>query len=110
FIPKLKQHLLPRIQRLLAPHLWTQHADPHELSGNWTGVALHNDRIFTHQLMQISYTTYDVRREYDVVRLKAGPDVMITEDPSGWDADNSTGAPPYRYARIMGIFHTDVRF
>ncbi|KAH6868963.1 hypothetical protein BKA70DRAFT_1242706 [Coprinopsis sp. MPI-PUGE-AT-0042] len=57
FIPKLKKHLLPRIQRHLTLDLSTQDRNLPELSKDWTGVALHNNRIFTHQLMQVSYTT-----------------------------------------------------
>jgi hypothetical protein len=60
--------------------------------------------------MRISYTTYDVRREDDVLRLKAEPNVMVMEDRLGWNATDSSNAPPYRYAQVLGIFHADVRF
>jgi hypothetical protein len=80
--------------------------------GDWTNVTLHNDRIYTHQLMRISYTTYDIRREDDVVRIKADPNVMVLKDTLAWssDTENASNAPPYRYARVLGIFHADVRF
>jgi hypothetical protein len=113
FIPKLKIHLLPRIlNRLNSPSCSPQAGEG--VGGDWTSITLHNDRIYAHQLMRISYTTYDIRREDDVVRLKADPNVMVLEDsltrqrPS--DAENLSSAPPYRYARVLGICHADVRF
>jgi hypothetical protein len=110
FLPQLKKYLLPRILRLLAPHLYARESS-HGPSGaaeadSWTKVVLNDDRIYHHQSMRVRYTTYDVRRAEDIIRLKGDPNVMVLAE------HHSPGSslPPYRYARILGIFHANVRF
>jgi hypothetical protein len=80
--------------------------------GDWTNVTLHNDQIYTHQLMQISYTTYNICHKDDVVRIKADPNVMVLKDCDTLarppDVGNGSQASPYRYACVLGIFHADV--
>lgn len=72
----------------------------------WTSVVLHNERVYEHQIMRATYTTYDVRRAEDIIRVKGEPNVMVLKEQHLPD----TAAPPYRYARVLGIFHADVRF
>jgi hypothetical protein len=51
--------------------------------------------------MQVHYTTYDLRREYDTVNPRSHGDVMVL---SGEMAPTH----PYWYARVLGIYHMDV--
>ncbi|KAH6893803.1 hypothetical protein BKA70DRAFT_1534526 [Coprinopsis sp. MPI-PUGE-AT-0042] len=109
FIPKLKRHLFPRIRRLLAPDLCFRTSvaalDEQYTEEECAGVTLHNNKVFTHQIMNVKYTTYDVRREEDIVHLKARPSVMVLDN----NYTSASNAYPYRYARVLGIFHADVR-
>lgn len=58
--------------------------------------------------MQVNYTTYDMRREYDIVNPRKHSDIMTVSS----DFDPSTGScqsgHPFRYARVLGIYHADV--
>ncbi|KAH6869013.1 hypothetical protein BKA70DRAFT_1452213 [Coprinopsis sp. MPI-PUGE-AT-0042] len=113
FIPQLKRFLLPRIQHLLAPHLYARvpktNSGAPQPGGDWAGVVTYNNRIYSHQIMQVKYTTYDVRREVDIIRLKAELNVMVLADKRDEHGSPST-SPPYRYAQVLGIFHTNVMF
>lgn len=50
--------------------------------------------------MQVHYTTYDMRREYDTINPRTHADVMVL-------SGESTPSHPYWYARILGIYHLD---
>jgi hypothetical protein len=52
--------------------------------------------------MRINYTTYDVRRDTDTIKLGSYPDIMVKSPETG------PGAQPYWYARVIGIFHAHV--
>ena len=58
--------------------------------------------------MQANYTTYDIRREYDIININKHADVMT----AAMDLDPETGKAesghPFAYARVLGIFHCDV--
>ncbi|KAH6905097.1 hypothetical protein BKA70DRAFT_1431183 [Coprinopsis sp. MPI-PUGE-AT-0042] len=110
FLPKLKRFLLPRIQHLLAPELYVLHDPstlPEEEDPEWRSVDLHRDRIYFLQTMRTKYTTYDVRREQDTLRVKSESNIMVLDTRGG---TTSSQRHPYRYARVLGIFHADVRF
>jgi hypothetical protein len=51
--------------------------------------------------MQVHYTTYDMRRNYDTINPKTHADVMVL-------SGESTPSHPYWYARVMGIYHVDM--
>jgi hypothetical protein len=50
--------------------------------------------------MQVHYTTYDMRREYDTVNPRTHPDIMVL-------SGETTPTHPYWYARVLGIFHME---
>jgi hypothetical protein len=50
--------------------------------------------------MKVHYTTYDMRREYDIINPRTHADVMVL---SGETAPTH----PYWYARVLGIYHID---
>jgi hypothetical protein len=54
FIPKLKEHLLPRTKAILMEQ-------GESLTANdWERVQLKHNRIFKHRMMHVNFTTYDV--------------------------------------------------
>lgn len=59
-----------------------------------------NNTVYSVQTMQVHYTTYDMRRDYDTVNPKTHADVMVL-------SGESTPSHPYWYARIMGIYHVN---
>lgn len=59
------------------------------------------ERMYKHKVLRINYTTYDMRRSQDSVNPRTHADVMVPSD----DDDH-----PYRYARVIGVYHVMVRY
>lgn len=74
------------------------------LAQDWLSVLLRNDRMYRHSIMRINYTTYDVRRDEDVIHTGTSHcNVMVLSS----DTSTSNGHP-FWYARVLGIFHANV--
>lgn len=72
-----------------------------------SSVTLQHDRVYSHALMRINYTTDDVRRTQDVISHKANRDnVMVLADRTG----QNQWTHPFEYARVIGIYHANVCF
>ncbi|KAH6887797.1 hypothetical protein BKA70DRAFT_1461914 [Coprinopsis sp. MPI-PUGE-AT-0042] len=107
FVCKLKRHLLPRILMCLrgvqAQDLPTllQYSD-------WTRVSIPDQQLHPHSLARIKYTTYDVRRDEDLVHLTSDRfNIMLRNH------DYKPGVPglhPFRYAKVIGIYHANVSY
>lgn len=74
-------------------------------------VDLYNDLIYTHNIAHFNFTTYDVRRGQDIINLRPSKpglpgkrDVMVLAGDRG-----ATQRHPFWYARVLGIFHVEVR-
>ncbi|KAG8727018.1 hypothetical protein FRC11_014046, partial [Ceratobasidium sp. 423] len=93
FIPSLKQHLLSRIT-----------GDPN--STEIGKVTFQTDHMFSHATLGINYTSYDVRREHDTISPKS-PSRFILLPGNTSDDPN---AHPFLYARVLGIYHANVRY
>ncbi|KAG2338193.1 hypothetical protein BDR05DRAFT_860661, partial [Suillus weaverae] len=63
-------------------------------------VIIPSNMIYSAQMMQVCYTTYDMGRKYDTINPKIHGDVMVL---SGESNPNH----PYWYARVIGIYHLD---
>lgn len=127
---KLKEHLLPRVKEaLLQENILSQdkighglppsHQSIEELTDNRpeldsdaaNGILFKNDRIYKHRLIQFNYTTYDVRRAQDVVNPGTTHcNVMFLSDMGDDtpEASRASNFHPFRYARVIGIYHVNV--
>jgi hypothetical protein len=104
----LRQHLLPRILSTLRST--DSVADIDEDKCNPNGVLFKHDRIYRHNLFRINYTTYDVRRSQDVVNASASHhNIMVLADTTS-GVDSSDSDHPFRYARVLGIYHANVLY
>ncbi len=66
-------------------------------------VLFKHDRLYQHSIMRINYTTYDIRRSQDVIGTSTPRrDIMVLAD-----SDDNNSAQPFRYARVLGIFHVN---
>jgi hypothetical protein len=66
-----------------------------------------NNRIYSHKVLRINYTTYDMRREQDSLNPRTHADIMVlSQEPK--TREDGTPEHPYWYARIIGIFHAHV--
>jgi len=103
-VPKLKNHLLPRLQDLLKYEAPAQNAataggnDPED----YNHVFIKKDVMYRHKIAHINYTTYDVRRAQDVIHVDTlRCNVMVFNNPEDDDEN------PFSYARVIGIFHVN---
>jgi hypothetical protein len=101
FIPKLKKHLRPRIRQLSRPDLPAT-SDSDTLV-EWNAVLFRSNRIYSHKILRINYTTYDVRRTEDIIHTGTSHCNVMVLNP-----DASADEHPFWYARVLGIFHANV--
>lgn len=65
-------------------------------------LVIENDSIYSHSTAQFNYTTYDVRRDRDLIKPGGAKcDIML---PSYEDS----GDHPFWYARVVGVYHLKV--
>lgn len=70
--------------------------------------SLVGSKIYSHQRLQIHYTTYDLRRDYDTINPNS-----ITNDIMVLAADDDKSqmeVSPFWYARVIGVFHANVKW
>lgn len=66
-------------------------------------VLFKSGRMYRHQLLRINYTTYDVRRSQDIINPDTlRRDIMLLAN------DNDDDSHPFRYARVLGVYHVNV--
>lgn len=104
FVPRLKDHLLARIRDI--PHSGDQMVFS---QAEQDTVIISNDRVYTHKTFRINYTTYDVRRDYDIVK-PTGPrqDIMVSISLDPEEDTSEVEAHPFWYARVLGVYHVNV--
>ncbi|KAJ2911509.1 hypothetical protein MD484_g8905, partial [Candolleomyces efflorescens] len=129
FYTKLKVHLLPRVQQMLleearsAPENYgyalplleriasQEHGPPSDVEDESQRVFIVSDRAYKHEILQINYTTYDTRREQDILNPNTNRrDVMCLRPDFSPEAGSGSSSHPFAYARILGIFHVNVVF
>ncbi|KAF7328374.1 GLOBIN domain-containing protein [Mycena venus] len=100
FLPDLKSHLLGRLLKI--PYS----GDENQFSKqDLADVNIVQNKLYTHKLLRINYTTYDLGRDKDTLNTRTHPDIMVLAHE---DEDESS-SHPYWYGRIVGIFHVEVR-
>ena len=99
-MPKLKAHLLPRIHEIHSGDLNGNESEP-DGPPPITSVIFKGNRIYRHNILRINYTTYDVRRETDMVNLRTQHrDILLLAQ----DGSNHR----FCYACVLAIFHANV--
>ncbi|KAG8702016.1 hypothetical protein FRC09_004999 [Ceratobasidium sp. 395] len=102
FLPRLKAHLLARKRG--ENYQGEQDRAPLELST----INFQYDRIYSHQTLQIHYTTYDVRRGQDTVNPSTPKRFILVRS----DEPDCPGIEARRfwYAKVLGIYHANVLY
>jgi len=72
-------------------------------------ILITNNTIYRHKVLRVNYTTYDLRRAQDSLnpRIPGHGDVMVL---SPENEEENKDPHPYWYARILGIYHANVRY
>jgi hypothetical protein len=105
FYIKLREHLLQRV--FPRTNASTLSSGSNLDAPPQSTVVLQHDRIYSHALMRINYTTDDVQRTQDVISHKANRDnVMVLANRT----NHEQWTHPFAYARVLGIFHVNVFF
>ncbi|KAF5332762.1 hypothetical protein D9611_005092 [Ephemerocybe angulata] len=116
FIRELKNHLLPRFIAAQLPGITKPQVEEvirvEQL--DWSNVVLKSDKLYSQKIMRIKYTTYEARRNEDVIHLDTEQsNVMLLQPEYSYHSgdDSSTLAPhPFRYAKVIGILHAEVGY
>jgi hypothetical protein len=67
-------------------------------------VSIQDYRIYPHPILRLRYTTYDARRDEDLIRAQSCKNnVMVLQ----WNGDVNQQSHPFQYARVLGIFHAN---
>ncbi|TEB23227.1 hypothetical protein FA13DRAFT_1640158, partial [Coprinellus micaceus] len=107
FLRHLKAHLLPRILRAMDPKIddKTLQEDLRYLDSS--NIVFKDDRIYTHRIMRIKYTTYDTRRDEDIIHLDTDQSNVMILNPT-----YSRGSPshPFSYGKVIGILHANMGY
>ncbi|KAH6911621.1 hypothetical protein BKA70DRAFT_1423365 [Coprinopsis sp. MPI-PUGE-AT-0042] len=108
FLPKLQNHLLPRVKEALQ----CRHSNAAGVFGTENSeatdfVSIRDSRIYEHKTIRICYTSYDARQAEDIVCVGGPKAIVMVLNPS-YPADNH--AHPYLYAKVHGIFHANVLY
>jgi hypothetical protein len=106
-VRRLKEHLLCRL-------------DSDKFRSNETSITANdrnrvnfvNNHIFKHKVMRVNYTTYDLRRAQDSLNSRTHADFMtLPSTPcDAYPESISNQSFPYRFGRIIGIFHAMVLY
>lgn len=65
-------------------------------------VTIQDNFLYFHKTLRINYTSYDLRRQQDVINPASKPDIMVLSCEDGEDTH------PFWYARVVKIFHVFV--
>ncbi|EDR01180.1 uncharacterized protein LACBIDRAFT_312455 [Laccaria bicolor S238N-H82] len=114
FLPKLKAHLLPRIQAARVPsdlaYLNQVQAPLHTVEPQTLDNVLFKfNRLYFHNTMCVNYTTYDIRRAQDTINVNTERrDIMVLSKSDSSGTDDSDESLAFIYARVLGICHVNV--
>ncbi|KAF9032740.1 hypothetical protein BJ165DRAFT_1317548, partial [Panaeolus papilionaceus] len=91
FVLKLQEHILSRVTPQLE-NFTEQDRD---------SVKIRNNVIYEHLTVRINFTTYDLRREYDIINSRSRPFIMALAP------DYTPQHTVFWYAAVLGIFHVE---
>ena len=75
---------------------------------DWARVQFKHNRIFNHKTMCINFTTYDVCRTEDIINPRTQQSDIMILNPEKSMMTTPSEAHPFWYAKVLGIFHTNV--
>jgi hypothetical protein len=62
--------------------------------------------MYKHEAFWVNFTSYDMLRKQDSVNVRTHPYIMVLAHEDEGDENNRH---PYWYAKILGIFHVNIR-
>lgn len=111
FLPRLKAHLLPRIQERIHAERMAEYgseAPSYTDETNKDCVLIHKGRMYGHKIIRFNYTTYDMRRDQDTINPRT-PHCNLMLLAVSEDSTKPSGHP-FVYGRVLGIYHVNVLY
>ncbi|KAF7985614.1 hypothetical protein HWV62_3931 [Athelia sp. TMB] len=111
FYKKLKTHLLPRVLAKLhdKKDIDRQKLPQAEQCDGDSVISFNKNTMYQHRIMRVNYTTYDVRRDQDLVNgHSAHCNIMVLSQPT--EESNTNNVSSYRYARVLSTYHVNVGY
>lgn len=127
FVHKLREHILPCIQALLQNEAISGQSDfsethasseprvslstiandnPTNIPEDCECIFFQSDHMYKHQVMNINYTTYDVRRARDILNTgNSHRDIMVLSCRQ--NGENTAGYW-FMFEHVIGLYHTNV--
>ena len=107
FLPRLRTHLLSHVLDCLQLDINVQSSLPTNTEhASTTHVLIYHDQLYTHKIIKFNFTTYDMRRDQDVVNPGTlHCNVMVLAQPNSHQLPDE---PPFLYGHILGVFHVNV--
>jgi hypothetical protein len=99
FLPKLHDHILGRL--LKRPSQGDTYGDFSDEERNMVHIL--GNKLFEVSTMTVNYTSYDIRRDHDLINPRSHPDIMVVSPDS-----ETNDTSPFWYARVLRIYHADV--
>ncbi|KAJ3709518.1 hypothetical protein C8R42DRAFT_561946, partial [Lentinula raphanica] len=91
FYPKLQDHLLGRLKQV-------PYDGDYEFSTEQRReVIIANDKIYAVKTLRINFTTYDVRRDYDIINPRSDLCAVMVQSPEASKPEDH----PYWYAQVL---------
>lgn len=81
----------------------TSHGQP-----NPDCVLFHKSRIYEHRIIRFNFTSYDMRRDQDIINPRTPHCNIMLLALSDGEAQPLAGAHPFLYGRVLKIFHANV--
>ncbi|GJJ13555.1 hypothetical protein Clacol_007810 [Clathrus columnatus] len=101
FLPKLRSHLFSRICGIGGI------GDEEQVDGvnGFTVLFLH-ECIYSHAILRINFTTYDLHRDQDFINPHTPKRFVMVA--SNDDSEEECRKYPFWYAQVLGIFHAEI--
>ena len=108
FPTRLRNHLLSRLESRFEMRSTAAECESGRYSfADRSRLDILKDRMYHHQVLRLNYTTYDLRRSQDVINPRTHSDVMLLSATA--EADDSDRGHRFVYARVIKIFHVNVK-
>ncbi|KAI0682108.1 hypothetical protein C8T65DRAFT_597542, partial [Cerioporus squamosus] len=103
FHQKLKEHALARLQErgIFVP---TYDSSEGYSFQDRARLVIYKEQLYWHEVVRLNWTSYDLQRSQDSVNPKNHGDIMLLADN-----DDDVNAHLFLYARVIRVFHINVR-
>lgn len=105
-MPRLRAHILGQLSgdREVADE------DNNFSAADLNSLIFHGDCLYSHRKARINYTTYDVRRDRDIIRPadESGKCFVLVACQEEVSATRRNTDLPFWYAQVLGIYHADI--